>query len=173
MNIIIVIFLVCSFFSVAYWFIVQPTLMHKLQYNLFATRDRLRGFAIDGKIEKTSIVYQRVESYLCGLIAVGPETSLAAFVYFECLTRNSIDENELRFFDDAPECIKNARYAATIQFLKMMIVNSPVLAAILALTALVLWFRGRITKEKIYRATESYAGSLSKIKGDLPAHYAV
>ncbi|MGC9261761.1 MAG: hypothetical protein ACP5I8_16985 [Phycisphaerae bacterium] len=167
MNILIVIFLTCVLSSLAYWYIVQPTLMQKLRFNLFAIRDRVRAAAINGEIHTDGLPYQNMESYLCGLIATGPVTSLATFLQFKYLARNTIGEKELEFFKEDPKILVDIRYAATVQFIKMMIINSPFLALMLLLAAFALWFRGKLTKEKIYRDAENYAESLPKMKYDV------
>lgn len=164
MNILVVTFLTCILSSLAYWYIVQPTLMQKLRFNLFAIRDRVRAMAIDGEIDIADPPYRNMESYLCGLIATGPVTSLAALLQFKYLARNENGGKESELLNAEPSGLEAARYAATVQFIKMMIINSPFLALLLLIAAFALWFRGRITKEKIYRDAEHYAESLPKVK---------
>ncbi len=109
MNIIITVFLCCLLSSLTYWLIVQPVLTEKLRFNLFEIRDRLRGLVIDGVVEIDNPAYKYAESYICSLIALGPVTSLAAFVEFTILSRNQEKrDGEFSFSEDDPETIVNA-----------------------------------------------------------------
>ena len=165
MNIIITVFLCCLLSSLTYWLIVQPVLTEKLRFNLFEIRDRLRGLVIDEVVEIDNPAYKYAESYICSLIALGPVTSLAAFVEFTILSRNQEKrDGEFSFSEDDPETIVNACLGATSQFTKMMILNSPLLALVLLLIAFAMWIRGRVNRDTIFKKCERYAKSLRQPK---------
>lgn len=119
-----------STMSFFYWMIVQPVLVRKYVYRMFALRDDLRWALIEGKLDKSDKHVHTLEHIIGAIIANASEVSLSHFLLFCVKTRNIKTPKEIESYQrDAPELVKELNHSAMDISFTIMLINSPLLVS--------------------------------------------
>jgi hypothetical protein len=133
--ILLIVFSAMSFF---YWMIVQPVLLRRYVYRMFALRDALRWELIEGNLDKNDKHVHTLEHIIGAIIANASEVSLSHFLLFCLKTRNVETPKEIKSYQcEAPELVKNLNRSAMDVSFDIMLINSPLLVSFSAIGAVV------------------------------------
>jgi hypothetical protein len=152
-----------SLISVFYWRMLHVVLLNSLRYRLFARRDELRMFAIEGKVNPDSFAYEELEAIICKILALMPSTSLLSFLFFRASPRqNDVDSRMGRFMEEASPELRRMMQKSISDSMKMMALNSPILSSGFLAFALIAWIFGRFSKGRVIEEAECFVDDLPR-----------
>jgi len=126
----VVLLIFSSTISFFYWMIVQPVLLRKHVYRMFALRDALRWALIEGNLDKNDKHVHTIEHIIGAIIANASNVSLSHFLLFCVKNRNIETPKEIISYQrEAPELVKRMNRTAMDVYFVIMLINSPLLVS--------------------------------------------
>lgn len=143
--------------SAAYWQMVRPVLILRVQYNLYALRDQLRRKAINEKLPTRGPVYSYLESLINKSIVIFPTVSILNVLMVDLppTKKNPMDK-------ETDENLQMIRDQTAGNAFAMILLNSPLFAVAggISLVCIKLWDGLKPLKYMSTR-TERYAQTLT------------